>query len=170
MIHFKSTFSKFDQGLWPYHFPVADDIAAQFISGTDRRVVCTINNVLTIHSAIMPGNGRWFIMLNKQIVTKLRLKPGDQLDIKMEKDVSEYGMPMPEEMMVSLDQDEDANTYFHKLTPGKQRTLIYIVSKVKSPDIRINKALAIMHHLKETSGVIDFKLLNETLKMFNEYK
>ncbi|MBE62878.1 MAG: hypothetical protein CMB89_11005, partial [Flammeovirgaceae bacterium] len=66
------------------------------------------------------------------------------------------------------DQDKLASEFFHDLTPGKQRNLIYIISKVKNTDSRINKALAIIDHLTERNGKLDFKLLNEKIKEYNQ--
>ena len=64
-----------------------------------------------------------------------------------------------------MNQDELGNTLFHNLTPGKQRNLIYIVAKPKSQDIRIRKAIVIIEYLKSSGGTIDFKELNEALKV-----
>ena len=93
---------------------------------------------------------------------------GDQVTITLEKDTSEYGMPMPESLMLLLDQDEEGSKYFHELTPGKQRSLIYIVSKVKNIDKQINKGLAILEHLREFKGQIEYKQLNEKIKSYNQ--
>lgn len=165
---FEAVLSKFETGLWGYHLPVPDDIAAEYINGKDRRVIVSLNNSIQLHSAIMSENRYWFIMLNQQVVRNLRIQTGDKVSVCIEKDNSEYGMPMPEEMMVCMDQDEKAAEYFHNLTPGKQRSLIYIVQKVKNTDSRIRKSLAILHHLNANAGKLDFKMLHETLKDFNE--
>ena len=69
-----------------------------------------------------------------------------------------------------LDQEETAKEIFESLTPGKQRTLIYIVLKVKNTDSRIRKALAIVEHLNESKGDLDFKRLNVLIKHYNNLK
>ena len=164
MIIFETILSKFDHGLWSCHLPIPHHIFEKIIRSKNKRVICTINNQLTIHSGLMPANGIWFIMLNKNTIKKLGLKVGNSVQVSLEVDNSEYGMPMSEEMLVCLNQDPEANQYFQALTPGKKRNLIYIVSKIKNSDIRINKSLAILFHLKEVKGNLDFKLLNETFK------
>ena len=167
-VSFTSVFSKFDHGLWGYHFPVPEETAQQFIEGNDRRVICTINHIHKMHSAIMPAKGLWFIMLNKKLKENLGLIVGSTAELTLEKDESEFGMPMPEEIQICMDMDETGASHFLKLTAGKQRSLIYIVSKVKNPDIRIRKSLAILHHLNANDGNLDYKMLNETFKNFNE--
>ncbi len=90
------------------------------------------------------------------------------MTVKLSPDDSTYGMDMPEELMILLDQDPEGNEYFHQLTPVNNETSSTIVSKVKSPESRLNKALAIVHHLKERNGKLDFKLLNEVIKDYNQ--
>lgn len=154
--------------IWGYFLPVEDGVANQFIDGNDRRIVCTINGEETIQAALMPNKLRgYFIMTNKRLVTKLRLQVGEKVTLKIEKDTSEYGLDMPDELRELLNQDDEGSKFFHALTPGKQRSLIYIVAKVKNTNSRLNKALAIVHHLKEFHGNLEYKALNETIKYYN---
>jgi len=64
-------------------------------------------------------------------------------------------------------QDEDGNKVFHRLTPGKQRSLLHIIAKPKSENIRIKKAVAILEYLKSVNGKLDFKELNLAIKNAN---
>ncbi|MTI20549.1 DUF1905 domain-containing protein [Fulvivirga sp. RKSG066] len=165
---FKTTLEKFESNVWGFHLPVAEQYAEPFVEGDDKRVKCVINEELTLHCALMPRNNEYFILMNKKNIDKLGLAIGQTVDVQLEKDTSEYGMPMPDSFRMLLDQDEEGNDYFHKLTPGKQRTLIYIVGKVKNIDSQLNKGLAILYHLTSRQGKLDFKILNETIKEYNQ--
>lgn len=156
-----------NSGVYGLHLPIKKEIASEFIDGSNRRVKCTINNQLTVTSGLMPFSDYWYIILNQEVQKKLGIEIGDEVEVHIEKDNSEYGMDMPEELRVLLDQDTTGNRYFHALTPGKQRNLIYIVNKVKSSDNRLNKALAIVDHLVEMNGQLNFKLLNSKIKEYN---
>lgn len=168
-MEYRTTLEHFQNSpLWGYHLPIDTAVAEQFIEGNDRRVRCTINGQETIQAALMPHKlVGYFIMTNKKLVTKLGLQAGAAVELILEKDTSEYGMDMPDELRELLNQDEDGSEYFHALTPGKQRSLIYIVAKVKNTNSRLNKSLAIVHHLKEFKGKIEYKALNETIKYYN---
>ena len=96
------------------------------------------------------------------------LQVGQGLNIVLEKDKSKYGMSVPEEFEELLYQDPEGEAYFEALTPGKKRSLIYIVDKVKSENIRLRKALVILQHLKQNRGALDFRQLNEDLKNSNQ--
>ena len=116
----------------------------------------------------MPIDNASYILVNQKVRTELNLSDGDKVLITLEKDTSEYGIPMPESFRVLLDQDEVGSQFFHSLTPGKQRSLIYIVGKVKNVDSQLNKGLAILDHLTEVKGKLDFKALNVKIKEYNQ--
>lgn len=171
MIEFHTTlkmFSKDESRVYRLHLPVPSHIAEPFIQEHDRRVKCTFPDGTEHTTGLMPFGDYWFLLINEPLTKKMGLSPGAALHIRMEKDDTPYGMPMSEELQVLLDQDEAGNRYFHALTPGKQRTLIHLVNQVKNADSRLNKALAIITHLKNQSGKLNFKLLNETIKEFNQ--
>jgi len=133
-INFKSIVSQFESSpLWGWHFLVPDDIASMFVDGKDRRVVCTINDILKLHCALMPSKDTWFVMMNQPNIKKLNVALHGEINVAMQKDTSDYGMTMADEFREVLDQELSADKYFHALTPGKQRTLLHIVNSVKIP-------------------------------------
>ena len=139
------------------------------IDGRDKRVICTVNGKITYHCAIHgDGEGGYMIMLNRERCKKLGLVRGESFDVSVVKDRSEYGVPMSEELREVLDQFPMADELFHKLTKGKQRTLIYWVQTVKSSEIRIRRSLVMAEHLEQQGGEIDYKLLNVQMKEANQ--
>lgn len=163
--HFTAVLEKFNSTLWGHHLSVPDAVAQIFVANDTKRVVCTLNETVEFQAALMPkGDGSWFININKTLRDKLGLKIGTPVRVALRKDDSEYGLPMPEELAELLLQDADGNQIFHALTPGKQRTLLYIVGSIKSPDLRLNRAIVVVEHLKENSGKINFKQLYAQLK------
>lgn len=155
------------ESLWPYYFLIDEEVTKALSSEDHKRIVCKINNLETINCALMPLGRGSYLMVNQEVRKKLSLEPGSEVVLEMERDTSKYGMPMPESLQVMLDQDEIGSKYFHQLTPGKQRSLIHLVAKVKSLDKQINKSLAILEHLKDINGNLDYKLLNIKIKEHN---
>ncbi len=145
-------------------------IAEKYKEGTNRRVLCIINNHLTIRKALMPSGDGWFILVNERVRKKLGLQTGYRVEISMSKDQSDYGMEMPESFSDLMDQDQEGKAYFDQLTPGRKRNLIYIVRRVKNVDSQLRKGLAILDHLKETEGMLDFNVLNQKIKAYNQFK
>jgi hypothetical protein len=151
-----------------YHFlRFNKGIVASFgFKGSIRRVVCTLNGVETFQCALLPaGDGtQYCITMNKTMRDKLGIAVGDVVSVELARDESKYGLPMPEELQEVLNQDDEGNKRFHRLTNGRQRTIIYYVSKYKDVDRRIGAALIIIEHLKNNDGKIDYRKLYKELR------
>lgn len=165
-----TTLHDFHSKLFRYYIPVSKEQGDPFVDGDNRRIMCSINGNEAYHAALMHMEGGYYILVNNQIRKKIGTEEGDKITVVLEKDHSEFGHEVPESFEALLDQDEEGKAYFEGLTMGKQRGLIYIVKKVKNVDSQIAKGLAIMHHLKESKGELDYKRLNELIKEYNNRK
>lgn len=151
--------------MWGHFIDVPQEIVDAIYEDNNRRIVCTFPNGEVGHIALMhKGDGTFFINVRKALFKKLGLQPGDEIEVDVVKDDSKYGMPMPEEMEELLAMDDEASHYFHALTPGKQRSLLYIIGKPKTSDTRLRKALVIVDFLKLNEGRLDFPALNQAFK------
>lgn len=174
-LSFTSALQKFDSPLWGFHFVVPDDIAEHLVKNNSKRVVCTLFGETDFQCALMargkgaePGAaGKYFINLNKKLRSQYRLEIGDKVEASIRPDDSKYGLPMPEEMAELLAQDSEGDHYFHQLTPGKQRSLLFIVGKPKGSEVRLKKAIVVIEHLKVNEGKLDFQRLNQDFKEAN---
>ncbi|MDZ4747541.1 MAG: YdeI/OmpD-associated family protein [Saprospiraceae bacterium] len=164
-MEFTACIENFNTRLWSYHLKVPNLVANHFLEQEVKRVVCTLNKTVELQCAIMPaGDGMYFILINKKIRDQLNLKEGSKVEVRLEKDESEFGLPFPAELAEVMEQDKVGRDYFYKLTPGKQRNLIYAAGQVKNPDLRIQRAMVLVEHLKKNKGKIDFKQLCAELK------
>lgn len=165
-MEFKTKLERFeDNPLWGYHFVIPDEVVKPFLNMAEKRVQCAINSGKPFHCALMPrGDGKYFINLNKERRKQLKLQVGDELEAQIRPDNSEYGLPVPEELQELFIQDEQGKAFFHALTPGKQRALLFIAGKPKTSATRLRKAITIVEYLKSTGGRLDFKELNEAMK------
>lgn len=166
LMQFVSKIVQLDSNVWGRAIPVPSVVE---IDPDHRRYMVKINDHEPFHGGAMPdGQGSWFYTLNKQQVKDFGLDIGDEVEVTLEKDLSRFGMPMPMEFEELFIQDVEGGGHFEKLTPGKQRNLIYIVNNVKNPDIKLRRALVIVDHLKSQNGKIDFKALNAEIKEANQ--
>jgi bifunctional DNA-binding transcriptional regulator/antitoxin component of YhaV-PrlF toxin-antitoxin module len=164
-LHFTSTLERSDNKLWGAHFQVPKHVAKKLIDGESRRVVCRLNDSVEYQCALLPhGEGTFVITVNKRLRDTLKLNFGDDVEVVLRKDKSEYGLPMPEEMQELFRQDREGDKLFHGLTRGRQRTLLYIINSKKDPDKRIASAITIVDHLKTNEGKINYKKLFLELK------
>ncbi|WP_431158640.1 YdeI/OmpD-associated family protein [Winogradskyella poriferorum] len=96
------------------------------------------------------------IYFSKTKQNELGVFTNDYFTIEIFEDTSKYGVEMSEELEAVLLSDHEAFTIFEGLTPGKQRSIIYAISRYKSPQTRVDKALLLCNNLKR--GVKDPKL------------
>lgn len=163
---FSGVVDNFHTRLWNYHIKVPIHVSKSLIENGVKRMRVTLNEKMTIASGLMPaGDEVYFILINKKVRDTLKVDEGSKIEVHVVEDKSEYGMDMPDELQACLESDKRGNELFQKLTPGKQRNLIYAVGNVKKPDIRIHRALVILEHLKEYGGKIEFKVLNQALRV-----
>ena len=166
---FASALIKLDSNVWSHAIQVPDNISKHFIKGGNKRVVATLNHLTEIHCALMAGGSLgYFININKELRTRYGWKEGDLLEVELREDLSEYGVPIPEEMQQAMELDEEGAHYFKSLSMGKQRALLHIIGKPKSSEIRIRKALVVLDYLKSVQGKLDFKGLNNAFKNSNQ--
>lgn len=149
-----------------WHFlVVSKEIVAEFgFEGKTRRVICSINGTDGFQCALLPSGDVFYIIVNKKKREALSLAAGDTVSVKLFRDESKYGLPMPEELREVLDQDPEGDELFHSLTAGKQRSILYFVGKITNVDKRIHTALIFVEHIKKNGGKIVHERLTEELK------
>ena len=162
---FQTSVSKFDDSLWGFHLKVPEVIYQSFATQKIKRVLMQINGSEKLHAGFMPeGNEKYFLMLSKDLMKRLQLAGGQSVNVIIEEDTTRYGMPISTEMKELLELDPEGESYFHKLTPGKIRSLLHYVNKFKSSDKRIEKSVIILEHLKANNGTLDWKALHDAFK------
>lgn len=164
-VKFKATITKSTGESGWHYLPVEAKIVEKFaFKGKFKRVVCTINGSLSFQCALMPWGEIFYIIVNKEKRDSIGIEGGELVNVELVRDESKYGLPMPEELQEVLNQDPDGDRLFHALSPGKQRSLIYMISNVKNIDKRIHVALIILEHLKENGGKIIGEQLQHDVK------
>lgn len=151
----------------PWHIlRIAKAKVASFeFKGNLRRVICTLNGTETIHCALFPSKGDYFITVGKKLRERLDLSVGDSVQVELVKDTSRFGMPMPPEFAEVLRQDPDGERSFNALSPGNQRLMLKLIVFVKNSDKRIARALAGIELLKQSAGKFDYHAQHLAMKL-----
>lgn len=166
---FKGILKAFEENSLGYgpHIVIPNDIFENMLQlAPDKRIKCTLNSSLTVSRAMSPKGDFHYILLNKDVLKKCKLEIGDEVLVELQPDISKYGIDITEEMEEVLFSDPEGSDLFHKLTPGVQRSLIYIINKIKSSQLRIERSFVILEHLKKMKGKVDGKILQEDFKEF----
>lgn len=150
------TLKKFEMGM---HYIILDNsVANKFLQNGNKRILCKLNDEIEIHCAIMPSkDGNYYINIGLKYCKQLNIEEGSKVKAVFSPDDSEFQFEMPEELQAVLDTDPEAQNIFNLLTKGKQRSLIYLITLVKSSDKKIERALLITKKLKE--GITSPKII-----------
>ena len=123
------------KSIYHYLYIERELVAPLGIRGIIRRVRCTLNDKVSFPCSLM-GNARgaYKISVNKEHRDKAGIVPGDTCKVTLVRDDSEYGIPMPPELVEVLAHDPAAKTLFESLTNGRQRVIVWNVNNVKDSD------------------------------------
>ncbi len=156
-MQFKATISAGASGYASF-IPITEEQAKHFLNQKIKRLMVTINKDLKLHRAIQRSNEfGYYIMTGKGLLKEAGLEIGQTVEVKLEKDTTELKSLIPEALDAVLKSDFEAFEAFEKLRPGKKRTIIYLVTGVKSEQKQVERALKIMENIK--IGITDPKLL-----------
>jgi len=125
------------------------------------RLLCSVNGHKTFQCGVVSlGAGKGYITVNNKRMKEYGITFGERVAVKLSYDKSEYGLPVPEELLALLEQDIEGMDRFKKLTPAKQRYIIFYISQVKSSQLRIDRSIKLITNLKKTiPGKEDFRLI-----------
>ncbi len=131
------------------YLEVPGEVVAQLGAGFNIRLICSVNGAAPFQCGLVAlGQGRGYITLSSKRMKAWGLQLGDQVQVRLEEDKSEWGMEVPEEFTELMRQDEEGNRRFKLLPPSKQRYVIYYVAGVKSSQLRIDRAIMLIENLK----------------------
>lgn len=146
----KATISKNNTGTHGFDLPEKE--ALKWLSKGHKRVLVSINHSEAYHSAIQSFKPNGYrIQISQAKLKELNLKIGHEISVKLLEDTNPVQFHIPEEWTAVLEQDTDAERIFQSLRPGNQRSILFLINKLKSAEKRIEKSLHIAELLK--SGI-----------------
>lgn len=81
---FRVELRQLDRVVWYYAVRVPDNVATAYREAKTKRIECTVNDVHRFQCAFTPvKTGEYFINLNKEIRTKLRINLGEEVSLSI---------------------------------------------------------------------------------------
>lgn len=128
---------------------IPNEIALGWLKDHGKRCCYQLDGGQLYHAALLPrAVGGYYIILNKQARAIAGITTGSSVTVTLTPDTSDFQCEMPDELAEVLATDPEAYEVFQSLTPGRQRSLIYLVTAVKSTDKRIERALRVARALQ----------------------
>lgn len=136
-----------------YHLFIPEEIFEPFATAKQFRVKvkATFNSKsIEFYAALKKDKNTndYKMMFGKRLQKELGVFLNDYFEVQLFEDNSKYGVDMPEELDAVFKSDIDAFEIFESLTPGKQRSIIYTIIRIKKIQTRIDKALLVCDNLK----------------------
>jgi hypothetical protein len=152
MIEFETDIKALDY-LNYWFVEVTPDILAKLPGRTEKgdfnqRLVITLDTKIHWQAGILAlGEGSGLITVQKDRLKKLGKTLGDTVIVQLEKDESEYGVPIAEEIIEYWLQVPESKDRFDTLTPGMKRYILNHVSTAKSTGKRVERAHLLFSNL-----------------------
>ena len=130
---------------------IPDAIALPFIEKGHSRVKVKATfetRSIAFFAALRKYHGQFTMMFSKNKQKELGLLPNDYFQVQFFEDTSKYGVEVPEEFEAVLLSDHDAYQIFESFTKGKQRGIIYMITRFKDSQKKIDKTLVLCENLK----------------------
>lgn len=143
---------------------VPDYIAEPFVNKGHSRVKVRASfetKTIDFFAALRKYQGQYTMMFSKNKQKELGLLSNDYFQLQLFQDTSKYGVEVPEEFEAVMLSDHEAFQIFESFTKGKQRGIIYMITRFKDSQKKIDKTLVLCENLKR--GVRDNKELLKSL-------
>lgn len=135
------------KGSWTF-VVLPDSIWARAKAAGHKRWICTLNDVVTWHCAIMPlGDGRRFVVTSKDKLKAAEADLGHHVHVLLEPDVSKYGMALPEDLEEMLEADPEFQRRFDEMKPGRRRGVIHHIASAKTEETIAKRIVRLMKEL-----------------------
>lgn len=144
---------RFGSGMHYIRIPAEEGEAllARFPGGRMRAV---LPGGIAFSCALMPkAEGGFYVNLGKRVRGQAGLQEGSLVEIVFEADSSEHQFDVPPEFDAVLESDPAAAAAFAALSPGRRRSILYLVQQLRTPDSRIQRSLRIAQRL--AAGITD---------------
>ncbi|GAB3165735.1 YdeI/OmpD-associated family protein [Telluribacter humicola] len=131
------------------YLEIPPEVVQQLGGSFSTRLVCTVNGTLSWQCGLVAlGQGAAYISISAKRMKTLKVRLGDEVQVSLVRDESEYGVPVPEELQELFEQDPEGYERFQQLAPGKQRYIINYVATVKNSQLRVDRAIRLIGNLK----------------------
>jgi uncharacterized protein YdeI (YjbR/CyaY-like superfamily) len=114
------------------------------------RVKGEINGFAFRTSLFPTGDGRHFMVVNKQMQRGAHVRPGMEAQFRMEPDTEKRVVPVVPELERVLRTSKRLQKFYQSLAPSTRAFIVRSVSQAKQPETRLRRAEQAAVHLMET--------------------
>ena len=114
------------------------EIVNKFNNKKYTRFLCKLEKSLIFQCGLNHlGDGHFFIILSAKNLQTINKQLGSNIHFELTEDPNPLGAEIPEVLEAVLEQDEILKAGFESLTPGKKRSVIFGLNKIKDIEKQI---------------------------------
>lgn len=127
----------------------------------NQRLLITLDKKVSWQCGVLAlGEGSGLITIQQNRLKQLGKTLGDLVQVTLEKDESEFGTEVADEILEYWEQVPETKMRFDQLSPGMKRYILNYINGVKSPVKRSERThLLLSNLLKATPGKENFRFL-----------
>jgi Bacteriocin-protection, YdeI or OmpD-Associated/Domain of unknown function (DUF1905) len=136
MESFEAEIVELDFGRMVYHIVcVPKAVHRRLAEGSKNRVIGTVGGA-EFRGAMLPTDGRHYLLLSQKYLKKAGLKLGDTVTIQHRADDPDAVELVPE-FERALEANQTAHRVWQTMTPGARRGIAYRIASAKRPETRL---------------------------------
>ncbi len=114
-----------------------------------HRLHCEVNQSIKFQCGIIAlGKGKAYISINSKRMKELNADLGDEVQLVLSEDTSEFGVDVPHELEELFKQDAEGKFRFDQLKQGMQRYILNYINSVKNQQLKIERSSMLINNLK----------------------
>ncbi len=148
---FTSRVVRLDHGFRFHAVPVPDDATTAWKAAGVRRLEGTLNGHAVNRGLQNHADGDAFIVIGQDTLKAFGLAEGSEVRLSLKPDPKPDVFELPEELVLALEQDDEARARWETFTPGKRRSLAHYVISAKQEATRIRRAVELAEKIRTHS-------------------
>lgn len=148
---FASRVVRLDHGFRFHAVPVPDDAASVWKDAGVRRVEGTLNAHPINRGLQNHADGEAFLIIGQDTLKEFGLREGSEVRLNLWPDPTPNTVDVPVELVIALEQDDEARARWETFTPGKRRSLAHYVTSAKQEATRIRRAVELAGKIRTYS-------------------
>jgi hypothetical protein len=146
---FKTKIQRFEgSGTWTYA-NIPFDCEKAFGKKGSIKVKATIHKK-TVNATLMPhGNGKHFMIVNKEIRDKTGIREGDSVEMSISLNSKPVTLVLPKELEKALKANKQAKSYFDSMPPSHKKEYVNYITEAKKEETRANRIVKTVEMLEK---------------------
>lgn len=132
----------------PHGIPVPQEVAVPLRKAGISRLIVTINGYKLRRGLQGSSEFGSHLVVGLELLKEAGVGLGGKVFVELKPDPNPNQIDVCDELIIALEQDDEAKERWESMTPGKQRGIAYHVSRAKREETRIKRALDIAMKLR----------------------